>query len=680
MGSQGDHKVDTLIGNLPAWGLLALDIAALAEKALHILFAALGLGLVIFFHELGHFAVAKWCGVFVERFSIGFGPILWSFKRGDTEYALSLIPFGGYVKMLGQDDMDPSQLSSEEIAEDPRSYSAKSVGQRMAIISAGVIMNIGTGILFFALAFRGGVKSEPPTVGHVVVGKPGWQEGIETGDTITRINGHHVRSFRDILRFTTLSRGELHIEGVRPDKSTFDIRLEPNSDKLRRMIGIGPASAVEVRPIDIKNNDPAVIPGSPADGRFKSDDRIVAINGQPVSSYAELQTQLSKHRTEAVELTLRRGDKEQSESLDPWSFSDVGIWMDIEQITALQKNSVGEKAGLQVGDKIIKVNSQGVGRDINPLHLAELFESLAGEEVTVTVVRISKDSPEPAEVDIVVTPTDAPAWIDTPESPDAPLSIPGIGVAYHLTSAIVKVVEGSPAAKAGVSEKSSLKSIELKTDNKVWHQLAGSAKSFTIKLDDPKQRNMAFALWAFQDMPDVTVVLNFQSEDAKPVELKPVPDPDGYALPKRGFLSKLESIQVKAKALPEALTMAVDETRNNAIDIYLTIRNLITGDLSAMNLQGPVGIAKVAYAVSQQGIERLLMFLGFLSINLAVLNFLPIPVLDGGHMVFLIWEAVTRKRPSERVLAAATYCGMAFVLGLMLFVIYLDIFFHTGGN
>jgi membrane-associated protease RseP (regulator of RpoE activity) len=79
-----------------------------------------GAGLVIFFHELGHFAVAKWCDVNVERFSIGFGPILWSFKRGETEYALSLIPFGGYVKMLGQDDMDATQMTNEEIAQDPQ--------------------------------------------------------------------------------------------------------------------------------------------------------------------------------------------------------------------------------------------------------------------------------------------------------------------------------------------------------------------------------------------------------------------------------------------------------------------------------------------------------------------------------------------------------------------------------
>jgi regulator of sigma E protease len=657
-------------------GLLAFDAAAYAEKALHILYAALGLGLVIFFHELGHFAVAKWCGVFVERFSIGFGPILCSFKRGDTEYALSLIPFGGYVKMLGQDDMDPSQLSSDEIAEDPRSYSAKSVAQRMAIISAGVIMNIGTGILFFAFAFRGGVEASPPTVGHVVVGKPGWQEGVETGDTITRINGHRVRSFRDILRFTTLSRGDLRLEGIHADQTTFDVTLEPNREKLRRMIGIGPAAAVQVAPIDEKSGDAATIPGSPADGRFRSEDTVQKINGTAIESHAQLQQQLSRLRNEEIELSVQRGGKEESITLVPWKFRDLGIWMDIEQIAAIQQNSPGAKAGLKIGDKIIKVNGQDVGREINPLHLAEVFEGLAGEEVAITVRRIEDDSPEPTEVEITVTPTDAPAWINPPESPDTPLSIPGIGIAYHLTSAIVKVVEDSPAAKAGVSEKASLQSITLKTNNETWHRLTGNDEPVTIKFDDPKLRNMAYALWAFQDMPNVTVTLNFQSEDLKPAELQPVDDPDGYCLPKRGFVPMPASILVQADDFSTAMVMGVAETRNNALDIYLTIRNLITGDLSAMNLQGPVGIAKVAYAVSQQGIERLLMFLGFLSINLAVLNFLPIPVLDGGHMVFLIWEAVTRKRPSERVLIAATYCGMAFVLGLMLFVIYLDIFFH----
>ena len=95
--------------------IAAFDPAKFASTALSWVWVALGLGLVIFFHELGHFAVAKWCGVFVERFSIGFGPILWSFKRGETEYALSAVPFGGYVKMLGQDDMEIFSKSAASI-------------------------------------------------------------------------------------------------------------------------------------------------------------------------------------------------------------------------------------------------------------------------------------------------------------------------------------------------------------------------------------------------------------------------------------------------------------------------------------------------------------------------------------------------------------------------------------
>jgi regulator of sigma E protease len=122
--------------------------------------------------------------------------------------------------------------------------------------------------------------------------------------------------------------------------------------------------------------------------------------------------------------------------------------------------------------------------------------------------------------------------------------------------------------------------------------------------------------------------------------------------------------------------MGASHTRESIVDIYLTLRNLFTGRLSVKEMRGPVGIATVAFQFAKSGLADLCRFLGFLSVNLAVLNFLPIPVLDGGHMVFLFWEAITRKRPSERVLVAATYVGMAFVLGLMLMVLYLDFFVH----
>ena len=143
------------------------DTLGMVGNALSII---LGLGAVIFFHELGHFAVAKWCDVHVERFSIGIGPIIWSRQKGETEYALSALPFGGYVKMLGQDDMDPNQMTSDEIAENERSYSAKKVWQRMAIISAGVIMNVIFAFIFAAIAYGLGVPVIPTIVSRVAPG------------------------------------------------------------------------------------------------------------------------------------------------------------------------------------------------------------------------------------------------------------------------------------------------------------------------------------------------------------------------------------------------------------------------------------------------------------------------------------------------------------------------------
>ena len=122
----------------------------------NILKVAVGLGFVIFIHELGHFLLAKWNGVKVEKFSIGFGRTLVGFRRGETEYVLAAIPLGGFVKMLGEGPEDQASKST-----DPRAYPNKSVWARMAIISAGVIMNVFLGLACFASAYGTGMDRDP---------------------------------------------------------------------------------------------------------------------------------------------------------------------------------------------------------------------------------------------------------------------------------------------------------------------------------------------------------------------------------------------------------------------------------------------------------------------------------------------------------------------------------------
>ena len=188
--------------------------------------------------------------------------------------------------------------------------------------------------------------------------------------------------------------------------------------------------------------------------------------------------------------------------------------------------------------------------------------------------------------------------------------------------------------------------------------------------------NWAYVFWEMQRVPNRTVKLHLgQNRDV--VHLQPTDVEDWY-LPIRGLRYSTEAEMIVADSLTEAAGMGFDHTKNTASQIYLTLRSLFRRELSPTELHGPIGIAKFGYQVAKQGLSALLLFLGFLSINLAVLNFLPIPVLDGGHMVFLIWEGITGKKPSERIMAGATYVGLAFVLSLMMFVLFLDIFVHAG--
>ncbi len=134
---------------------------------------ALGLGFVIFIHELGHFLLAKWNGVKVEKFSIGFGPTLFGFRRGETEYVLAALPLGGFVKMLGEGPDEQEAKST-----DPRAYPNKSVGARMAIISAGVIMNVFLALGCFVYLYTKERVEIPAVLGAVSAGSLAYEAGL----------------------------------------------------------------------------------------------------------------------------------------------------------------------------------------------------------------------------------------------------------------------------------------------------------------------------------------------------------------------------------------------------------------------------------------------------------------------------------------------------------------------
>ncbi len=691
MGTAGDENV----------AILAFDIASLTATGVNILTVALGLGLVIFFHELGHFAVAKWCNVLVERFSIGFGPILWRKKWGETEYALSAIPFGGYVKMLGQDDMDPSQLSSEQIAENPRSYTAKNVAQRMAIISAGVIMNVVTGLLFFMFAFRSGIDTTPAVIGDLQVGMPAWNAGMRSGDRITEINDREIEDFNDLMRATALSSGKLAINAVRVDGKTYSVTLAPDVTGTRRRIGVTPSEGLTVYD-GTTTKIPSIIPASAAAQAtlpLEPGDVIVAASGQSLKSAADLNRLLSEQRAEPVTMTVSRknGADDDSETQEvevtvpPARFRTLGLRMDVGKIVAVQDGSLAAKAGLQVGDRLSSVDGRDIGGDIDPLQLPDYFGERHGQEV---LVEVKRDAPrgQPEKVQVTIVPDDRGGWVEPPALENSPIAISSIGVAYHLQPSVLAVdpatmptasdevaaTEGDDAAESDVAPTEDIQQFDELT--KLELILPEGAEpdglkdtTFAIEIGET---NLAYAFWQMQQFPGRTVRLTVQtpgSEQTRTVDIAASLADDWFLPTSRGIQLYGLSSPRKAETFSQAFTMGWDYTRTSIIDIYLTLRNLVTQQLSVKELHGPLGIVNVASKVAAVGLAPFLLFLGFLSINLAVLNFLPIPILDGGHMVFLIWEGVTRSRPSERVVVAASLFGMTFIVALMALVLYLDI-------
>ena len=153
------------------------------------------LGILVLFHELGHFLVGKSFGIPVETFSIGFGPVIFGLKRGLTHYRVCLLPLGGYVKFYGstRSETVPEFLKGKE-------FFSSSVPARICTIAAGPIANIILAILVFTSMAMYGVHQPPPTIGEIMPGSPAARAGLEFGDTILSIEGEQTRSWKDIQR------------------------------------------------------------------------------------------------------------------------------------------------------------------------------------------------------------------------------------------------------------------------------------------------------------------------------------------------------------------------------------------------------------------------------------------------------------------------------------------------
>lgn len=706
-------------GSLP----VALTVAELPAMLGTFLQVAFALGAVIFVHELGHFAVAKWCGVKCEKFYLGFdiyGLKLFKFQYGETEYGIGILPLGGYVKMLGQDDnpqhaaqqREESTVNAEltnavtkrtadggTIALDPRSYMAKSVPQRMAIISAGVIMNVIFAFIFAVAAYMMGVPEIVAGVSSTMAGEPAWRADLQPGDRILKVNENVGQArFNDLkaaVALTDVSRGvDFLIE--RPGvKEPFLVNIKPDvvEGRLMPMVGVAPPMLTTLE------REPIVAGGSPAaaTGKFRKGDRVVAVNGTPVADYAAMIAQFVRNADKPLQLTIERPADESSKSdgsdavtivdveIPPRPVRTLGLVMTMGKITAIQANSPAAEAGLRPGDVITLIDGNAPG---DPMKLPELLRRRAGETVTVTVNRpVSGGTPETIEKQMTLRDRQ---WFDDPLTETSPVSIPALGIAYEVIAKVAEVQpasaaaqatftkDGKPASNPHIAVGDEIAKLEFKLAKPTAEesqqreadrttQWFSQGKPIEFKTEAPAWP-VVFSM--LQELPsDTEVVLTLK--DGREATLTPTEAADWFHYD-RGLLFSPETAVIKAGSFQDAIVLGGRATKDSLLMVYSFLRRIGT-QVSPFALGGPITIVKGAAGEANEGLPRLLLFLTMLSANLAVINFLPIPLLDGGHMVFLILEGILRRPVSEKIVIAFHYLGFVFIISLMLFVLSLDV-------
>ncbi len=684
----------------------------MAFDALMIVLLVLGFGFVIFFHELGHFLAAKWVGIKVEQFAVGFGQALIAWRKGlgfrvgttypeyrrridqyladkdgeqlqlrekldndhsysavmaaeqalglgETEYRLNWIPLGGYVKMLGQDDLKPNAE-----AEDPRAYNRKSVGARMIVVSAGVIMNIILAAIGFMIVFLIGFKVPQPVVGGIIPDSPAQRAGLRVGDVVEELDGKKQWDFTKVGLSAALLEDHVAVPVVvnRDGKLlTFEITPGRPKGSTSDFLALGIEPSRDLRGL----KEPLIMPPGlkaetlfpPEELALKPGDVITQIDGKPIadSDFVGFDTALQESVGKPLDLTVRGDDgairhvSVQGHFEEPFSagsFHLAGMVPRACVLSVMPESPAANK--LFPGDVILSLTRANGDPLLQP-SIEKLTTALGQaadlhEKVSIKVLRDGKE---------IVVP-------DLQTGMKVGPSKHGLGIGLRLDEAhpaVADVLPDTPASRAAIPAGATLTSIG-QTPIQSWY-------------------DMHRALLAVPADVPVKVSYVTSGNEASTVEMKIDPAQVGaiHAVRYTTFVLMDESAKGLRKTSNPmvAASWGITETRDFVLQFYLTLRRMIGGSVSPANMMGPVGIFTAGTKIAFRGMDWLIWFLSMISANLAVVNFLPIPIVDGGLFTFLILEKIQGRPLSPKMQQVAQYVGLAFLAGVFLFVTYHDI-------
>lgn len=530
------------------------------------------LGVLVTVHELGHFLAAKWAGVKVVKFSVGFGPRIFGFKRGETEYQVAWVPLGGYVKMHGD------YPGEEHDLDDPdrhRGLYAAPWWKRAIIMAAGPAFNLIFPIFAYFFALLGEQTFVLPRVGSVAADMPAAIAGIRPGDLITKVNGVDIQWFEDISEAIAGAEHAIPITVKRGDKElVFQVNpvvtIDENNpvEKSRRgMLGISAAASAPVLGVPV---------GSEAQkAGLETFDRVLRVNGQLVKDEVELATLLEAQqgtlRVEVVRLerhliggsifTTPKTLEVTLEKQPGEGFAALGAEPAELYLAFVMPGSPADKAGLERGDRLVAIND-------TQLKSAFLYN-----------VKLRAQEDRPFKI----------TWSSRGE---------------------LKTAEVARAPETTYDE--------FKNERKTL--VFGTSQFFSLAAD-------------------------------------PVPAVE-------------KTVTVGPK---DALVLAVKEVPKAIRTIGLVLVKLFTGGVPLDAVGGPIAVFQVATKSAEAGLDTYLMNMALVSVNLGLVNLLPIPIFDGFALLAAFWEGIRRRPIPIRVREYAQMFGLVVIAALLVLVFKNDI-------
>lgn len=698
----------------------------------NLVLVVIGFCLLILLHELGHHLAAKWAGIRVENFAIGMGPVICSWRHGvglrlgsthaavvkrmgmpavecldtelaaagvgETEYTLRAFPLGGYVQMLGQDDMAPGRAQPGA-----RSFMSAPVGKRMIVISAGVVANLLVAIVMFLIAFLVGVQFEGPVIGTVMPASPAEVAGLRAGDRVVSVDGSPVATFSDIQIAAALSTEDAPLRLlVKRGTSEVELTARPSPINGMRSIGISPASGTEL----VVGNGAAsvirqaliqagfwgnpetnsVLPsgwksasgGAPSESEFAAayrGARLESINGVAATTATDLAlaADTSGGRPLTTIWAIAQGDSGDSSHTGPavalvptpalQRMEDPTLSADAPQVNGIlgiaplvrvaQVPADSPNAAVIQADDLI-LSLDGVAGPSYAV-LRETLKAKSGKSVSVSVLRDGRS----ADVVVQVSSAGLVGFVA-----GEALDVPVVAAPIAQLAAADGALAPTPFATLGLPPLSVISTIggQSVTD---WDGI-GRALRASATNSPASVAVVAHGLTDSTNQFEGTLALT-PADAATLLSL-------GWNSPLPASLFSPAYTTLSADGNPlRAVRMGLRESWKVVVLTYLTLDRLFRGTVGVDQLRGPVGIVHIGTRVADRGLTYLVFFLAMISVNLAVLNFLPLPVVDGGHMVYLLYEKIRGEPPSPRFQSAATFVGLALLAGIFLVTFYNDV-------